>query len=242
MSKLKQTACSVVGIMMMGATLAASYYYSAAEVNRTKYPVFGVDASNYQGIVNWETLDDQNVKFAFIKATEGSGYIDKSAARNLRDASETDILVSAYHFFSFDSAGETQAENFISVVDADAIDMPPVVDIEYYGDKKKNKPSVDETEEILRPLLERLEEHYGCRPLIYTTLPVYLRYIKDGFGDYPLWIRSVNSEPDLIEWKFWQYSDKGVLDGYYGEEKCIDFNVYNGSEEEFYAEYGRNIR
>lgn len=240
MSKLKRIACSAVGVVMIGITLAGAYYYSSATVNRAKYPVFGVDISNYQGIVNWEALEAQDVKFAFVKATEGSGHIDESALRNLRDAAETDILISAYHFFSFDSAGETQADNFISVVSADAIDMPPVVDIEYYGDKKKNKPTAEEAEAILRPLLRRLEEHYGCKPLIYTTLPVYLRYVKDGFNDYPLWIRSVNGEPDLIEWEFWQYSDKGRLEGYYGEEECIDFNVYNGSEEEFYAEYGRN--
>ena len=126
MSKFKRTVCSVVGIMMTGVTIAASYYFSAAEVNRTKYPVFGVDVSNYQGIVNWNVLDEQNVKFAFVKATEGSGYIDKSAARNLRDASETDILVSAYHFFSFESSGLDQALHYIQTVPITEGMLPPV--------------------------------------------------------------------------------------------------------------------
>lgn len=240
MNKLKRITFAFVGIIMIGAALMCSCYYSAATVNRSKYPVFGVDVSNYQGIVNWDALEEQGVKFAFIKATEGSGHVDESVSRNLRDAGETDILISAYHFFSFDSAGETQADNFISTVSRDAIDMPPVIDIEYYGDKRRNKPSSEEAADILGPLLARLEEHYGCKPLIYTTIPVYFRYIKDDFGDYPIWIRSVNFAPDLFEWKFWQYSDKGRLDGYYGDEECIDFNVYNGSEEEFFAEYGRN--
>lgn len=239
MIELKRIACAVTGIMMIGAALMSACYYSSATVNRSKYPVFGVDVSNYQGIVNWDALEEQGVKFAFIKATEGSGHVDESVSRNLRDAGETDILISAYHFFSFDSAGETQADNFIAAVDSDKIDIPPVVDIEYYGDKKQNKPSAEEAAEILEPLLERLEAHYGQKPIIYTTLPVYLRYVKRGFGEYPLWIRSVSFTPDLIDWKFWQYSDKGRLEGYYGEEECIDFNVYNGSEEEFFAEYGR---
>ena len=222
---------------MTGIAGIASCYYSSAMVNSEKYPVFGVDVSNYQGDIDWDILEEQGVRFAFIKATEGSGHVDESVRQNLERASETDIKLSAYHFFSFDSAGETQAANFISVVPADKIDMPPVVDIEYYADKRKNKPSKEEAENILQPLLSELEEYYGVKPIIYTTLPVYRRYVKENFSDYPLWIRSVNFEPDLIDWKFWQYCDSGELEGYNGDEKCIDFNVYNGTEEEFLDEF-----
>lgn len=238
MHLLKKLICIITGGILTGTAMAASLYYSSATVNRKKYPVFGVDVSNYQGIIDWKRLEAQDVSFAFIKATEGSGHVDESIRRNLENASETHIKLSAYHFFSFDSSGETQAANFISVVSKEEIDMPPVVDIEYYADKKSCKPSCEETEAILRPLLDDLEEYYGEKPIIYTTLSVYCRYIKENFSDYPLWIRSVNMEPDLLDWKFWQFSDKGRLDGYYGDEKCIDFNVYNGTMEEFIKEYG----
>ena len=103
--------------------------------------------------------------------------------------------------------------------------------------KLGRKPTKEETEQILRPLLEKLEEYYGVKPIIYTTLPVYFRYVKENFSDYPLWIRNVNFEPDLMNWKFWQYCDKGELYGYKGEEKYIDLNVYNGTIEQFLAEF-----
>lgn len=235
---IKKIACILTGGLLTGTAMAASCYYSSATVNTMKYPVFGVDVSNYQGVIDWSALQEQNVSFAFIKATEGSSHVDESARRNLENAGKTDIILSAYHFFSFDSPGETQAENFISVVEKSDIDMPPVVDIEYYADKKSHKPSRKEAEDILTPLLDELEEHYGTKPIIYTTFPVYCRYIKENYSDYPLWIRSVNMEPDLIDWKFWQYCDSGKLEGYNGDEECIDFNVYNGTEEEFMEEYG----
>ena len=238
MRKIKsKIICLLLGGLLTAAAMAASVFFSTARVNRSKYPVFGVDVSNYQGDINWQELEAQDVSFAFIKATEGSGHTDESVRRNLDRAAGTGIKVSAYHFFSFDSAGETQADNFISSVGKDEIDMPPVIDIEYYGDKRRNKPSQEETESILRPLLERLEDYYGVKPIIYSTLPVYYRYIKGSFSDYPLWIRCVNCEPDLIDWKFWQYSDKGTLTGYNGDEEHIDFNVYNGSAEEFEKEF-----
>lgn len=233
----KKIIIALMGAFLIGISVIVSCYFSTVKLNRSKYPVCGVDVSNYQGLIDWDKLEEQNVAFAFIKATEGSGHIDESARRNLERASKTSIKKSAYHFFSFDSPGETQAENYISVVGADEIDMPPVVDIEYYADKKSNKPTKEETEQILRPLLKKLEEYYGVKPIIYTTLPVYFRYVKENFSDYPLWIRNVNFEPDLMNWKFWQYCDKGELYGYKGEEKYIDLNVYNGTIEQFLAEF-----
>lgn len=221
------------GALMTAAAVMLGAVFSTASPSRLKYPVFGVDVSNYQGDIDWQMLEEQGVKFAFIKATEGSGHVDESVAKNLENINKTNIAGSCYHFFSFDSAGETQAENFINSVDKEDIDLPPVVDIEYYGDKSSNKPTAEETAAILSPLLEKLEEHYGKKPIIYTTIPVYYRYVHDKFSDYPLWIRCTQLEPDLLDWTFWQYNDKGTLDGYSGDEPCIDFNVFNGTEEEF---------
>lgn len=230
--------CAVLGTVLMLFSAAVSCYFARAEVNSSKYSVWGVDVSNWQGNIDWQKLHQQGVSFAFIKATEGSGYMDDYIRSNIENAMETGIKISAYHFFSFDSSGETQAENYIASVGKDEIDMPPVVDIEYYGDKKLHKPSAEETADILRPLLERLEDYYGVKPIIYTTIPVYLRYVKEDFSDYPLWIRSVNFEPDLMDWQFWQYSDKGKLDGYEGDEEYIDLNVYCGTREEFDRQFG----
>ncbi|MCC8136447.1 MAG: glycosyl hydrolase family 25 [Ruminococcus sp.] len=236
MEKIKKIILILLGIIMIGAAGMVSVYFSEAIVNKERFPVMGVDVSHYQGEIDWQELERQNVSFAFIKATEGSGHIDEFARRNLESAAETNIKISAYHFFSFDSSGETQAENYISVVGKDDINMPPVVDIEYYGDKSANKPDGEELEKILTPLMTRLEDYYGVKPIIYTTLAMYNKY-KEYFSDYPLWIRSVYCEPEFVQWKFWQYSDKGELYGFVGEEQYIDLNVYNGSEEEFYDEY-----
>ncbi|MCD8187756.1 MAG: glycosyl hydrolase family 25 [Ruminococcus sp.] len=236
MEKIKKIILILLGIIMIGAAEMVSVYFSEAIVNKERFPVMGVDASHYQGDIDWQELERQNVSFAFIKATEGSGHIDEFARRNLESTAETNIKISAYHFFSFDSSGETQAENYISVVGKDDINMPPVVDIEYYGDKSANKPDGEELEKILTPLMTRLEDYYGVKPIIYTTLAMYNKY-KEYFSDYPLWIRSVYCEPEFVQWKFWQYSDKGELYGFVGEEQYIDLNVYNGSEEEFYDEY-----
>lgn len=206
--------------------------------SQEEYPVRGVDVSAYQGEIDWNVLASQDIDFAFIKATEGSSYIDRCFAYNFEQAAKTELKISAYHFFSFDSAGATQAENYIRTVPKQEGTLPPVVDVEFYGDKAGNPPAAEEVQAQLEIFLTRLETHYGQRPIIYTTGKVYDRYIADHFAEYDIWIRNVYWSPSLSDgrdWTFWQYSDKGLLDGYDGEEEHIDLNVFCGTEEEFAA-------
>ena len=55
-------------------------------------------------------------------------------------------------------------------------------------------------------------------------------YLKDAYAGYPLWIREVYLIPGM-PFLFWQYSDRGRLEGYEGPEKYIDLNVFFGSTE-----------
>ncbi len=57
-------------------------------------------------------LKEQDVKFMYIKATEGSNSQDEKFAENWDNAQKAGLLSGAYHFFSYDSEGKTQAENF----------------------------------------------------------------------------------------------------------------------------------
>lgn len=200
-----------------------------------RFEVTGVDVSHYQGTVEWERLAEQDLDFAFIKATEGSSHVDECFYDNWLEAGKTDLSIGAYHFFSFDSDGKKQAEFYIDTVGSLNGKIAPAVDVEFYGDKESNPPSKDEVVEQLGKMLEILEEHYQTKPIIYTTYKAYNAYIKDEFEEYPLWIRNVYYQPFFTagkRWAFWQYTDTAVLEGYQGTEKYIDMNVYRGTPEE----------
>ena len=200
-----------------------------------QYLVRGVDVSKYQGEINWSMLQKQEIQFAFIKATEGSGFVDSYFEKNWEKANETDLRVGAYHFFSFDSKGETQADNFINTV-PDNQSLPPVIDIEFYDDKANHPPEPSEVKKELQVMVNRLEEHYDQGVIIYTTVEAYDLYIQNDFAQADIWIRDVLKKPSLSdqrEWTFWQYTDREQLEGYSGEENFIDMNVFNGSENEF---------
>ena len=52
----------------------------------------GVDISSYQGNVDMEKLKEQNIKFVYIKATEGSSHQDEMFAANWDNAKKAGIL------------------------------------------------------------------------------------------------------------------------------------------------------
>ncbi len=199
--------------------------------SRSKYPVRGVDVSNYQGEIDWQVLSE-GLDFAYIKATEGSLFVVDRFAFNYKQAKQTHLRIGAYHFFSFDSPGRSQAENFIAQVEPYDRMLPPVVDVEFYGGHLESHKPAEEVVPELTELLSTLEAHYGVKPVIYATGSAYRAYIDGRFDDYGVWIRNVYFTPDR-DWTFWQWSGTGRLPGYSGEEKYIDLNVFNGTKEEF---------
>lgn len=204
--------------------------------SKKTYEVRGIDVSSHQGDIDWDILSKKGIKFAFIKATEGSSFVDEKFNINYENAIKTNLKIGAYHFFSYDSEGITQAYNFIAHVPKMEEMLPPVVDIEFYGDKYKNVPDIEETQKQLQIMLEKLEEYYEKKPIIYATYKSYNLYIANNFKDNYIWIRDVYFIPKLKdnrEWTFWQYTDKIKLDAYNGKEERIDMNVFNGNIDEF---------
>ena len=238
----KRILISVIILCMLLAAAYAAYHLVWNGVvllnnpSLRKYPVRGVDVSHYQGEIDWPLLAEQGIDFAFIKATEGSSHVDDKFAFNYAEALKTDLRVGAYHFFSFESAGETQADNFIAAVEKVDGMLPPVIDFEFYGGNDQNPPDKEAAVRELRVLADALAVHYGRAPIIYATEEAYEQYISGDFDDCDIWIRNVITTPTIAdgrEWVFWQYTNREILKGYSGDEKYIDMNVFYGSKKEF---------
>lgn len=199
------------------------------------YPVRGVDVSAWQGNIDWPVLQSSGIEFAFIKATEGTSVQDRCFAYNAREAMRCGLRVGAYHFFSLESDGVQQAQNYIRTVPRVQGMLPPVVDVELYGAYASQPPSGEDLRHELDVLLTNLEAAYGVRPIIYTNMTTYFRCLMGMYEDYPLWISNIYTPPVLpfgTKWTFWQYTDRGELEGYDGQ-KYIDLNVFNGTRDDF---------
>ena len=197
--------------------------------------IIGIDVSSYQGDIDWKTLSSQKISFAFIKATEGSSFVDPCFKKNWVNAADTDLRIGAYHFFSFESSGEKQAELFCSSVTPTDNMLPPVIDVEFYSRFKSVKDiNTADVKHELRIMVDLISAEYAMKPIIYATNESFEAIVKNDFSDCELWFRSVySSMPDEIEAAFWQFSNRHRLDGYNGKEPYIDMDVFCGSSEEF---------
>lgn len=84
-------------------------------------------------------------------------------------------------------------------------------------------------------ILKKVER---CRRIWYT---VWEAYLKGYYDEYPLWIRNVFTKPGSdIDWMFWQYTNRGRLEGYWGEEQYIDINVFRGDEDDW-EKFSRSV-
>ena len=101
--------------------------------------VYGMDVSGYQGNVDWATAYANGARFAYVKATEGTGYTNPYFAQQYNGSYDVGMIRGAYHFALPDnSSGATQADYFVDHGggwSGDGKTLPGALDIEYnpYG-------------------------------------------------------------------------------------------------------------
>jgi lysozyme len=173
--------------------------------------------------------DGVQIKFAFIKATEGVMLVDRYFQRNWREAPKAGIVCGAYHFFRPRKSGRWQAKFFLQTVDVEKGDLPPVVDVE-----ELNGASASRMREELKEYVRYIEKKTGVKPIIYTGLSFYKDYLYGYFDGYPLWIAHYHQAKlkldNKTKWHFWQHSDKAKVNGI---SYIVDFNVFNGDSTAF---------
>ena len=193
-------------------------------VRMDNFEVHGIDVSHYQGRIDWGEVVEQDIDFVFVKATEGGDYQDSIFCDNWDLMQIHGIKRGAYHFFRPQSPVELQIANFVDNVQLAPGDLPPVLDVETYDGASKVQIIT-----AMRQWLYAVEIHYNVKPIIYTNLKFFNKNLAGQFKEYPLWIaRYNNREPRLAdnrEWDFWQYGNKGTIEGIDG---FVDFNVYRG--------------
>lgn len=197
-------------------------------VSRHRDKVFGIDVSHYQGRINWDSLQNGNndfpLHFVFVRSTAGDDGVDTQFKTNWRKAAKHGFLRGAYHYYRPNKNSVKQADNFIKTVKLKAGDLPPVLDIEQIPSEQ----SMDSLKSGLRRWLDKVEKHYGMKPIIYSGESFYTDFLREEFEGYELWIANYSFFEDEIrpEWLFWQFTDKAKLNGIDGN---VDVNIYNGS-------------
>lgn len=216
-----------ITIFIIGIALYAAFLNHHDEVGDCgEWDKQGIDVSHYQGRIDWEKVaENSSIKFAYIKATEGSSHQDTLYKHNTVKARLAGIAVGSYHYFHPNVEVAKQYANFMSLVEPLTQDLIPVIDIEEKG-RKPSKQICDSLEKFSA----MIEAEWGERPIIYTHQRFYNYLLQRSFDDHHLWIARYGAfgfkfEPSLEDSRsyiMWQYSCQGVVEGINGN---VDLNT-----------------
>ena len=173
----------------------------------------GIDVSSHQGDINWEKVTaNDDIRFAYIKATEGETYQSPHYADNVGQAQRYGLLVGSYHYLSTKSPIVQQYDNFVRTMGTVRQDLIPMIDVEDRGNWSRSQ--LIDSVSLLAGMLER---HYGRKPMIYSTMDFYNQNLSPQFNKYPLYIGRYSSTQPTLSWEgeytIWQFSEDGIMAG-----------------------------
>ncbi|GAB3140761.1 lysozyme [Amycolatopsis stemonae] len=199
----------------------------------------GHDVSGHQGPVDWPGAARTGAKFVYVKATEGTGFVNPQFAQQYNGSYDAGLIRGAYHFARPDvSDGASQARYFLAHGggwSADGRTLPGALDAEYnpYGETCYGKDAAGMVAWI-HDFSDTYRGATGRYPTIYTSTSWWKRCTANngGFGDNPLWIARYNTTIGELPagWgvhTIWQFADSGSLPG--------DQNWFNGSADRLRA-------
>ncbi len=217
--------------------VAACAFYDFPDPTPEDFAIHGIDVSRYQGEIDWHSARKGKVEFAFLKATEGGDYADPKFLEYWYGAKAAGIPRGAYHFYYFCRTGEEQANWFIQNVPKEDDALPPVLDMEWNGHSKtcKKQPPKDEVIREMAVFLKTVEDHYGKKPIIYSSVDFHRDRLVGEKDGHDFWLRSVASHPrrkyhGRDDWVFWQYTAEGSVPGIGGN---VDRNVFYGTKSQW---------
>ena len=204
-------------------------------------PVLGIDVSHNNAEVDWSAVAGSDVKFAFVKATEGNSIVDQRFDENWKALGDTHVLRGAYHFGRPGADPEIQAAHFAAVVGPRTWStLPPALDLEVDG----GLPPAQVVQWALA-FVNKAETLFG-QPLIIYTGGLWRRTLRDP--DVPelrsrlLWTARYGGQEPVVprtwaRWDFWQFTDgdSGTVQKIPGVSGPCDCDRFRGELAELQA-------
>ncbi len=202
-----------------------------------------MDVASYQSA----TVNYSGAKFAFIKLTEGTGYVNPKASAQIKSAKAHDLMIMGY-FYANHSASVTRAreEAKYAVAKATALGIPVgsylADDFEQGSGNSVNGGVAANTDAILAAMI--VVKEAGYKPLIYSgdyvlRNRISISRVTKSFGTC-LWIASykVSGRQDYADFNYfpsmdgvaiWQFADNYKGYNVDGNICLIDLKISSNS-------------
>lgn len=197
----------------------------------------GQDVSSHQQNVDWGAQAAAGSRFAWCKATEGTGYINPYFTQQYTGSYDAGLAHGAYHFARPDGGDPVgEADYFLDNGggwSADGRTLPALLDLEGYHNLPANYGlTPTEMQNWIAAFCDRYTAQAGRAPIIYSNYYWYSENVGAWAPEgVPLHLAAYQaSAPTRIPapwtaWDMWQYSDSGPFAG--------DSNLFHGDETAF---------
>ena len=197
----------------------------------------GIDVSENNGDIDWDKVseDPQQIKFCFVKATEGTSIRDSKTFYNMSKAFDYGIPVGAYHY-CYPQGAEDDAKDEAQAF-LDCLGSLPDASLGHALDIEVNPESM-KPEKLLAWVEEFIAEFFSLIPDQPFYIYSYPSFFTKNFpkihmlGRFPLWVANYGVTKPLLlngwnEYKIWQYSCKGRIKGIEGDVdlSCADDSI-----------------
>ena len=188
----------------------------------------GIDVSEWQGTIDFEAVADSGIDIVYIRASEGTDYIDPYFRENYENAKANGLKTGFYHYLTARTEEEAiaEAEFFVGNIKGTEPECKLAMDFETFGDL-----SVEEINEISKVFLERVQELSGKECVIYSDA-YNAREVFDAelAAKYAIWVADyfVSEPEDNGKWLSWvgfQFTDRGRINGIDGN---VDRDKFTG--------------
>ncbi len=231
-----------------GATKTKSPYNKTTYTHHSRFDdrtiLHGIDVSKWQGDINWTKVKADGIDYAFIQVGfrgYGSSGILSEATKdpyfdtNMKNAIAAGIQVGVYVFSQATTEAEAieEAQYILDAICGYNITMPLVMDFEYAstdsglgGRLYKANLSKSKATAVCMAFCKEIADA-GYTPMVYANRSMLTDQINaDELTDagYRIWLANYATKtPYSGTYDFWQYSEKGKVNGIYGD---VDMNFY----------------
>ena len=194
---------------------------------KTKNTLIGIDVSNHQGDIDWESVKNSGVEFVFIRIGFGHNreakiMEDEKFRQNLEGARNVGLKVGLY-FYSYATEireAEEQANWIVKTLNGEKIDLPIVFDYETWKSFPTYNINIVDLNKVAKRFLDILHDN-GYEGMNYSS-KYYLNTIWN-LSEYPTWLAHYVSKTNYDkDFKVWQFSNTGEVPGING---FVDLDV-----------------
>lgn len=178
----------------------------------------GIDVSNYQGEIDFKKVKEAGIQVVYIKASEGTYYIDPYLERNYQKAKENGLKVGLYHYVvaRTEEEAKREARFFVARASGKDLDCKLAMDFETFGSLNKT-----EINKIGITFLREVERLSGKQAILYSNAYTASNIWSGENTKYPLWVAEYGAERPSNSgtwksWAGWQYADNGRINGIRG--------------------------